>query len=65
MTANKDRNAPMQPFNFALHPPSNHTFGKSMEEIARGDIGVVMVTDHKLFMPSTLVPDDGPQQAFV
>jgi hypothetical protein len=63
MTANKDRSAPIQPFSFALHPPSNHTFGKSMEETARGDIGVVMVTDHKLFTPSTLVPDD--QQAFV
>jgi hypothetical protein len=34
MTANKDRDAPIQPFNFALHPPSNHTFGKGMEEMA-------------------------------
>ena len=64
-TANKNRDAPVQPFNFALHPPSNHTFGKSMEEMALGDIGVVNVTDHKLFTPSILMLDDAPRQAFV
>ena len=63
--ADKNRDAPVQPFNFALHPPSNHTFGKSMEEMALGDIGVVNVTDHKLFTPSILMLDDAPRQAFV
>ena len=66
MTANKDRSdIPVQPFNFALHPPSNHTFGNSMAEMALGDIGVIRVADHKLFPSSTLMPDDGPRHAFV
>ena len=55
----KDHNTQIRPFNFALHPPSNQTFGKSMEEMVLGDIGVVNVTDHKLLMGSVL-PDDGP-----
>lgn len=41
MTGNKNRDGPIQPFNFALHPPSNHTFGKGMEEMALGDIGTI------------------------
>lgn len=66
MTGNKDRDGPIQPFNFALHPPSNRTFGKGMEEMALGDIGVVKVTtDHKLFTPSPLMTGDGPRHAFV
>ena len=65
MTVNKNHDGPIQPFNFALHPPSNHTFGKRMEEMALGDIGVVKVTDHKLFTPSPLMPGDGPRHAFV
>ena len=39
ITTNKDRDAPIQPFNFALHPPSNYTFGKEMA------FGVVKVAD--------------------
>ena len=59
MTGNKDRDGPIQPFNFALHPPSNRTFGKGMEEMALGDIGVVKVTtDHSLFTPSPLMAGD-------
>jgi hypothetical protein len=65
MTGNKDRDGPIQSFNFALHPPTNRTFGKGMEEMALGDIGVVKVTDHKLFAPSPLRPGDGPRHAFV
>jgi hypothetical protein len=65
MTGNKHRDGPIQPFNFALHPPSNHTFGKGMEEMALGDIGVVKVSDHKLFTPSPLMSGDGPRHAFV
>ena len=66
MTGNKDRDGPIQPFNFALHPPLNHTFGKGIEEMALGDIGVVKVTtDHKLIMPLPLMPGDGPQHVFV
>ena len=62
---NKDRDGPVQPFNFALHPPSNHTFGKGIEEMALGDIGVVKVTDHNVFTPSACMLGEGSRQAFV
>jgi hypothetical protein len=66
MASNKDRDGLIQPFNFALHPPSNITFGKGMEEMALGDIGVVKVTtDHKLFTELPLMTGDGPRHAFV
>jgi hypothetical protein len=65
MAGNKHRDGPIQPFNFALHPPSNHTLEKGMEEMALGDIGVVKVSDHKLFTPSPLMHSDGLRHAFV
>ncbi|KAF8158481.1 clasp N terminal-domain-containing protein [Crassisporium funariophilum] len=57
-------------FNFALQPPqpNKHAFGRRQEgEMVLGDIGVVKLSDHKLFMPSSLGLDDlnGSRQAFV
>ncbi|KAH9480265.1 Protein stu-1 [Psilocybe cubensis] len=64
---------PMQPFNHALHAPGHGgIFGgfggvvKPKEELVRGDIGVVQLSEYnKIYKPASLPGLDDGRQAFI